>query len=69
MDQLNNSVNREAAGGDVNMRARDEEPSEEGSLEGRGRGRWRHAAPGSVGYHPAHRAVAATRRLFNPEVR
>lgn len=39
MDQLNNSVNREAAGGDVNMRARDEEPSEEGSLEGRGRGR------------------------------
>lgn len=39
MDQLNNSVNRGAAGGDVNMRARDEVLSREGSVEGRGRGR------------------------------
>lgn len=80
MDQLNNSVIREAAAGDVNMR--ETQGGAGASLGGvRGcaaRGPWWGEGvardvtppPASVGQHPALGAVVATRRFFLlPKVR
>lgn len=58
MDQLNNSVNRGAAGGDVNMRARGEEPGGEGRA---GEVQWRgEGVAGDVTRRPAQSVI--TRR-------